>query len=154
MTFSDSTTYKIDLLNSILVRLGRQELFRNPDFVVDYEGAGYHILRVDILATANGNLPITIYLESSSIRVDINGITEAFVWPDDEVFKCKAAIEDLFLNLFTCFVILESCGNANVKSRIYLFNKNGDFVDKFAIRGFTQRFSGWDCDKRLYMPLY
>jgi hypothetical protein len=154
MEFSENTKHKISLLNTVLDGLRVQRLFENPDFIADMDSAGYHRVVIDVFSGSKRTAPLTLYLQGDSIRLDICGIVEAFEWSNEDVFKSRVKIVDFFTKLFTSYLLVESCGSVGLKSRMYLFNKDGDFIEKFALRGFVHRYSGWDCDKHLFLPLY
>ncbi len=92
--------------------------------------------------------------EGEGIRLDVCGVDEAFEWAAEDVDASCDEIIAFFTTLFTSYVLMETCGAANWKSRMNLFNKHGDQVGKYALSGFIQHFSGWDCDKHLFFPMY
>lgn len=152
--FSENTNHKIRLLNSILNDLGVQELFENPEFAIDMDSAGYHRLVINIPSGTRRTTPLTLYLEGDGIRLDVCEVNEAFEWTNEDVFTSREQIVDFFTKVFTSYILVESCGSANSKSRIYLFDKSGSLVGKYAVRGFVQKFSGWDCEKFLFLPIF
>ena len=154
MEFSPSVIDKIDLLNTVLNELGVAGLFENADFSVDSESAGYYQVIVNSAPGNRKNLPFSLFLLGDEIRLDICGIAESFEWTNEDVAKSRNQIVSFFKKLFTGYILVESCGAANSKSRIYFFNKDGDFVEKYSLRGFIQKYAGWDCDKHLFFPLY
>lgn len=153
MEFSDNTIHHIELINSVLDDIGVPRLFENSDFVADMDSAGYYSLVIDVAPGNRRTGPFTLFL-GDGIRLDVCGINESFEWTNEQIFTSRASITDFFKKLFTSYILMESCGSANAKSRMYLFDKEGNFVEKYALRGFVQKFSGWECEKVLFTPIY
>ena len=154
MEFSDLTNHKIELLDSVLRAIGVSSLFENPDFKIDEGSKGFHNLIINVYSDERITVPLAILIEGDGLRVDVCGLDEAFEWPDDYVFTARQEIVDFFYKLFTSYVLIETCGPAWAKTRMYLFGTDGQLLCKHGLRGFFQGFSGWDCDKTLYFPLY
>lgn len=154
MKFSDITNHQINLLDSVLNSIGVQSLFENPDFSIDKESLGYHHVMVNIFSGRKKSVPLILFLEGDGIRLDVCGINEAFEWANKDIYTSGESVASFFKKLFTSYVLMESCGSANAKSRMYLFDKKGLLIDKYMLRGFIHRYSGWDCDKALFVPIY
>jgi hypothetical protein len=154
MAFSDITNYQVDLLNSVLERVGAKHIFQNKDFVVEQESMGYHQLVIHVSSKKRKSIPLTIYLEGDGLRLDVCTLSESFEWTSEALFKSTEKVKQFFLRLFTSYILMESCGSPNLKSRIYLFDSDGCLLERYAIRGVLQKYSGWDCDKLLFFPLY
>lgn len=153
MEFSDSTNHNIELINGVLESVGASGIFENLDFMLDLDSAGYYSL-VAKIATERRSVPLTLIIEGDGIRLDVCGLNEAFEWSKDKILDSRDEVDDFFRKLFTSYILVESCGSANAKSRMFLFDKQGSFIDKYALRGFVQKYSGWDCDKYLFFPVY
>ena len=155
MEFSDKIQHQILLLDEVLQSIGTRKTFENAAFSVELGSAGYHQMVIHVTGSEDGNnLPLSIWLQSESLRLDVCGLNEAFEWTDDDIFKSRADVVSFLRKLFTSFVLIEICGSANMKSRMFLFDKAGALLEKFALRGFVQKFSGWECEKVLYMPIF
>lgn len=154
MEFSDITNHQISLLNSVLDHIGVPNLFENPNFSVDMDSLGYHYVKIKVISNNKKNVPLTFLLEGDGIRLDVYGIEEAFEWTNENIYTSRKDIVDFLVSLFTSYILIESCNSAYSKSRMYLFDKEGVFNNKYVLRGFIHKFSGWDCDKSLFLPIY
>jgi len=154
MEFSDITNHQVNLINMVLNDLGAPNIFENPDFVVDMDSLGFHHIVLSFVKKNKKSVPLVFYLEGDGIRLDVCGISESFEWSNDSIFAAGDSVADFFKKLLTSYVLVESCGSAGTKSRMYLFDKEGALIAKFALRGWIQAFSGWDCEKILFSPIY
>jgi len=153
MEYSDTLLRNIDLMNDVLNAIGASELNENTDFLIDQDSLGYYHMRINVVSDRK-TAPLVIFLEGDGMRLDVCGVLEAFEWSNEDILTTSDRIKDFFKKLFTSHILMESCGSASAKSRMFLFDKRGDFIDKYALRGFIQKYSGWECDKYLFFPLY
>jgi hypothetical protein len=151
---SDITNHQVKLLNSVLNAIGVQSLFKNPDFAIDMDSLGYHHMVINIISGKKRTTPLILFLEGDGIRLDICGLDEAFEWTTEDIYTSRESIIDFFKKLFTSYILVESCSSANAKSRMYLFDNGGILLEKYILRGFIHSFSGWNCDKKLFFPIY
>lgn len=154
MKFSELMINRIDLINSILVELNVSGLFKNPDFLVDEESMSQHRVTFAVYLENKKSVPLVIMLGENGIRLDICGLPETFEWSKKDIEDSKEEIIDFFKRLFTSYILIESCGSVYSKSRMYMFKENGEFIEKYILRGFIHSYSGWNCDKKLFFPIY
>lgn len=150
---SDVTTRNIELIDSVLDSIGAPPLFENPNFEIDPDSLGYYRVIVKMVSSRL-TVPLIILLEGDSIRLDVFNLNEAFEWSSKMILNSRQEVVDFFRKLFTSYIMIESGLNPNSKSRMYLFDKQGALTDKYLLRGFMNPYTGWNCDKALYFPLY
>jgi hypothetical protein len=154
LKISNITSHQIDLFNSVLGELNVPRLGENPDFLLDENLQGHHFVKIQLKSSGKRTVPLAILFEGDGIRLDIFGIEESFEWSNDEIFTNRANIISFLKKLLTSYVLVELCDSAARKSRVYLFDTHGNLVRKFALRGLIQNFSGWNCEKILFFPVY
>jgi hypothetical protein len=154
MSFSPSLTENIRLLNNVLDTINVPPLFENLILVPDRSGYGSH----DAVRFASENLglntlPIDLYLFSDSIRIDIFDIPESFEWNNHQIHNDPNSLKAVFLNLLTCYSLLEYKKSPHSNSRIYFFDRHGEMGSKFVIRGLGNWQSTWGFEKHLFFPI-
>jgi hypothetical protein len=152
--FSEIIQQQISVLNSVLNDLGRLPLFENADFTIDRKSAGTFFLRICLSNLKNSSIPVDILLEGDRMRLDIFHLSESFEWSKNEVNGECEKIKSFFKELFTSYILIESCDAPYKKSQMYFFNENGDLINKYKLRGLVHIFSEWNYDKKLFLPIY
>lgn len=152
--FDEIILNQLRILNTVLDNLAKLPVFENDDFIIDKDSAGTFFLRIKLSNLNKGTIPIDILLEGDGLRLDILYLSETFEWSRNQISSDKANIIKFFQQLLTSYILIESCGSSQKKSRMYLFDETGHFIEKYVLRGFIHNFSGWDCDKQLFFPYY
>lgn len=154
MNYSPSVNRKLEVLNDALRSVDADSLFQNDYFELDSAYSSYHGVRFALQRQGDNYLPIDLYVESDSIRIDIYGIPEALVWSEKQIQESPETIIDLIAGLLAGYSVLEYCGSPHSNSRLYIFEKNGKLLSKFRLRGFFNVLSTWECEKILFFPVY
>lgn len=152
--FNEIIIYQLEILNEVLEKLDRLPVFDNPDFQINKDSAGTFFLRIKLSNCNNSKLPIYILLEGDGMRLDLFHLSETFEWSKNEVLSSKKNIIKFFQEFFTSYILIENCGSSQSKSRMYLFDETGNLINKYILRGFIHSYSGWNCDKKLFFPIY
>jgi hypothetical protein len=152
--YSDEVKQKLKLVNGILRSVGVPPLFENEYFIFDSKYASFHGIRFSSETGGDNFLPIDLYLESDSIRIDILDIPESFEWSNKMLANSQDSIANTFTWMLTGFSVLEYCGSPHTNSRLYIFSTEGHQLTKLVIRGWFNLFSRWQCERHLFFPKY
>jgi hypothetical protein len=151
--FGEIILQQLDLLNSVLDKLGEPRIFGNSKFLINYDSAATFYLRIEYTNNERVHLQFHIHLEGDGMRLDVQGLSESFEWSKNKLLTAKNEIALFFQQLLTSYVLFESCGDSQSKSRMYIFGANGELIEKYTLRGFIHSYSGWNCDKKLFFPI-
>ena len=154
MEFSDLTMDRIGMFNKIFFELDIPTLFDNIDIVIDKDSLSFRHIIFAIYVENKTTIPLTVMIEEDSIRLDVCNLPETFEWSKSDIKDERDEIIEFFKKLLTSFVLVEGCGSLHRKSRMYLFDEQGVFIEKYILRGFAHSYTGWNCDKQMFFPLY
>lgn len=154
MNFSNVTEDRINLVNEVLDGLSVSNLFKNPNFEIDSDSLRSRYVKFATVSEHKKIISLFISIEYDSISIDICGLSETFEWSKEDIENDREKIKSFFKQLFVSYILLESCGSPYAKSRMYLFDNDGNLTEKYILRGVLHKFSGWDCDKTLFFPIF
>lgn len=150
-------TDKINFLDEILHELEAVEIQENPDFIINSKSASTFYLQIQIKSSQKNTVPIHIFLEGSSLRIDIDGIPEAFEWTNKDIEKPKGYVVSFIKQLLTSYVLLEYYGSHTI---MCFFDNKGQLIYETTLRyynllpSFFIRFLSRTCEKKLFLPIY
>jgi hypothetical protein len=145
---------QIRFLDRILNELNVANIEDNPDFHINRESAATFFLQIQVLPKNRNTVPIHIFLEGSSLRIDIDGIPETFEWVNKDLEESETMVVSFIKELLTSYILLEYLGNRTTMS---LFNSKGIQTKYYELRSYMPSFRGMfkkTSEKRLFFPIY
>jgi len=106
--FDEQVLKIVRLFDEVLNELCEPPLLENRNFKVVSDFTLFPTYLV--MKTANNiknTLPITIWFEGDSLRIDIDEIPETFEWAKKHIDQDKNAVIQLIKNLFTGYVLID-----------------------------------------------
>jgi hypothetical protein len=108
MKYNSKILEKIDVINAVLYSLNQQNIFKNPDFLIDEMSSEFYLM---FHHTKKVNSPrLSIICSNFDLQIDLDRIDEAFVWSNEQLEKDKDDIKKLLVILFTSIIKARYCG--------------------------------------------
>lgn len=144
---------QIRLLDKVLSELNVAELNENPDFIFNRESAGTFSLRCQLSPSDKNTVNMHLFFEGDGLRIDIDGIPEAFEWSIKQLQKSENEVVNFIKELFTSHILMEYYPSRTTMS---FFDSNGVRTDKFVLRRYFS-FAGIfrkEPEQSIYFPIY
>jgi hypothetical protein len=122
MNYTNKIIEKIDFLNSILVTKRISKLLSNTDFIVDDLSTIFY-LKLNF----NKTIILNFILTDDEFQIDIDRISEAYIWNNNQLFTDYKNIESIILMILTCNIKVEYKGDYFTK--LYFINKEGRLLN-------------------------
>lgn len=131
-------------------------IFENPNFTFSKDSSGTNSLGFQIVSSKNNSVILDIFLESDGIRIDIDGISEAFEWSNKDIKNSKEKVAKLIKYLFTGYILIET---QNASRFIQIFDAEGFFIRSFSRNNSLHFYTGlyifrYKTYRRLFLPMF
>lgn len=147
----------VKLFDEVLNELGEPPLFENDNFstFLDFP-ITLNYLVVELNSSKASTLPITIWFEGDSLRIDIEQMSETFDWSKKQIDETREKVIELIRNLFTGYVLIETRGASRF---VQIFDATGFFVHSFSYNNLFHMLTGlylfrYKSYRRLYLPVF
>jgi hypothetical protein len=151
----DVVLYQVKIFDKVLDDLGLPPVAENPNFEIHKSSSTFG-LDMSIVSSGRSTVRIDLYLEGEGLRIDIDRIPEAFVWPNRSMGDPKEVMA-FIKRLLTCHVLMKYCGTHTV---MCLLDSRGESVFKTTLRyhsllgGISSVFLSRNCEEKLFWPVY
>ena len=147
----------VKLFDEVLAECGEPPLLENSNFsaFLDFPiTSGYLVL--EAVTKRESTLPITIWFEGDSLRIDIEGMNETFDWSKKQIEETREKIVELIRNLFTGFILIETRKSSRF---IQIFDADGFFALALSYNNLFHMLTGlylfrYENYHRLYLPIF
>lgn len=155
--FDESLIRNVRLFDEVLKELGELPLFENRKFTV-YSSPGIfpHYLVMETTNEKENTVPITVWFEGDSLRIDLEEISETFDWSKENIDNEREKVVEFIRNLFTGYILIETRGASRF---IQIFDADGSFVQPLSYNNLFHMLTGlylWRHKnyRRLYLPMF
>jgi hypothetical protein len=151
----DEVLHQLKILDEVMDDLGLPPVAENPDFEIHKSSSTFG-LDMSIVRPGRRAVRIDLYLEGGGLRIDIDEIPEAFVWPNRSLDYPNEVIA-FIKQLLTSHVLMKYCGTHTV---MCLLDSNGESVFETTLRyhsllaGISSVFLSRNCEQKLFWPVY
>jgi hypothetical protein len=148
MEYELNIKYMIDIVNSALININRLPLSSNEDFFIDAHGNYEHYVKYTL--KKNYCIGFDLILVNDYLQLDIDRVSEAYVWSIEQVRNEKNKIIEFLEALFTSTIKVEYCGSNYTK--LYMINSEGNCIKTLKVTGLT--YLKVNCTTKEYPPIY
>ena len=143
----------IEIINLVLLECNQEKLLDNKDFLIP---EGYlnlsDYLVIDLVK--KDSFKLRFWFENNNLRIDIDGIEEAYVFNYTNMQNNQQEIQNLIKIILTSILKIESC--ADTYKKLFFIKPNDKEVLITNIRHSILSLLGikWKCHIREYLPIY
>ncbi|CAN5373686.1 hypothetical protein BH10ACI2_BH10ACI2_15210 [soil metagenome] len=147
--------HNLRFLDEILVGLNASPILSNPDFLLEKDSSGTNGVNFKVRSSVNPNaIEMWLLVESWGIRLDIDGIREAFEWTNKEILESKDRVATLIKHLFTGYILVDTRRGSKF---VQILDLRGFFIDSFSQNNWLHTLTGlylWrkGTSRRLFLP--
>ncbi len=104
--FESYLLYNVKLFDDVLVECGEPPLLENENFSTfwDFLTTSNYLL-LEYLQKKNNTIPLTIWIENDSLRIDIDGIPETFEWAKKHIDEDRGIRLQNLLKIFLQIIL-------------------------------------------------
>lgn len=146
--FSKKTRQNIELIDSVLVSIGRPEMFLNSDFKIDKTWCWEN--SVNIIFSKLDCISIVITISDDGILFRLDRTSETIEWSFDNIIANQDDIVLFIQMLFKCSIHVKYCGK-NYTCFSFV-NENGDIVKTISV--ITGIYIKIGCSEKVYNAIY
>lgn len=128
------------LFDEVLAECGESPLLENENFsrFLNFSISSCFLV-MELNSSKANTLPIVIWFEADSLRIDIEEMNESFDWSRKQIQEKRAEIINLIKSLFIGFVSIESHKSSRF---IQIFDADGFFVRSFSYNNLFHMITG------------
>lgn len=124
MEFTEHVIKNLVVLNDALNNLGVDDVFTNPDFIIDKSLLSNFYLKIWLKKPQRPR--ITFIISNYDLQIDIDRITEAVMWSSQQIKENQHQITKYLEILLSHNIMIEYFGKNYTK--ISFYDKNDNYV--------------------------
>lgn len=154
MEYEKDVQDKIAFLSKIFEEFSVDSILEDQNFSTD-EYSDRHYVKLTSNSAKGNKIPARIHLAKDGIQLDIDGISEAFGWSNEDISHSPDKISSFIKLLFSSYILTEYCKS---HTTITLFDNEGNYKGKYdlttSVVGFIDGILKRECHQKLFFPTF